>query len=403
MSSINLKDRIVFIGIGQCGGNIASEASKAGFKTGAINTSTEDLNAENMRTVAHKLTIGGSIGGCAKERKLGQKIVKAEYQDIIDFIGSNFLEEKSKEYAKAGQKMIVYLCFSSSGGTGSGVGPILLSVLQKVYKEVCFSVIVVTPSEDESLIAINNSLKCLEELYKLDIPIMIADNNNAKNKNSRQSIYNSVNTEIINSISRIVKDRTFSNISNIDIKDKSKLLTTNGLSIITSIPVMDTELKDKSTLAKAIEASFSSNVYAKLNFDKQVKIAGFFFEMPEKYSKLIDYNEILSNVGTPLEIFEGIYPYENEENEKATAIITTILVGLSFPESKIKSLSNIISSKGKEVKKSERKTDLFKSTSPLDSLFENDSKSSINLFEDFEDEEEDNEDINLEDVFKNFF
>lgn len=396
-----LKDRIIFIGIGQCGGNIASEAANAGFKAGAINTSLEDLSSENMKKVAHKLTIGKSIGGCAKERKLGQKIVKAEYQEIVNFIGNNFLE-KSSEYAKDGQKMIVYLCFSTSGGTGSGVGPILINILQKVYPEVCFGAIAVTPSEDESLIAINNSLKCLEELYALKIPILIPDNNNAKTKTSRQAIYNSVNSEIVSAITRVVKQRKSSSISNIDEKDKSKLLTTAGLTIITTVPLVESELKDKNTLAKAIEVSFMDNTFANINNDKQVNIAGFFYEMPEKYSNLIDYNLILNSVGTPLEIFEGIYPIEISEEEKTIAVVTSVLVGLSFPETKIKELTKTIQSKGKDVKKDSKKKDLFDNGS-LDKLFED--RGVDNLFEnlgiDIDDEEED-DDIDIESILNKY-
>ena len=399
---MSLKDRIVFIGIGQCGGNIAAEAAQNGFKSGAINTSNEDLNSETMRNIPHKLTIGGNIGGCAKERKLAQQIVKKEYQKIIDFIGNNFLEN-SKKLASEGQKPIVYLCFSTSGGTGSGVGPILLSVLKKVYSEVCFGVIAVIPSEDESLIAFNNSLKCLEELYKMDIPIFIADNSNARCKESRKAIYNSVNKEIIQSIMKIVKDRESSNISNIDDRDKSKILTTNGISVIVSTPLMETELKDEASFSKAIENSFFNNVYAKINLDKHIKIAGFFFEIPEKVTKFINYSMILSNIGTPLEIFEGIYPSPNKDDK--TAVVTTILTGLSFPEDVIKDMTDKLNNDGKNVKKSNKKTDLFKNDS-FDDLFGNSvDDDTPDLFADFSSTELDNdedEEIDIESIFSNF-
>lgn len=392
---ISLKERIIFIGIGQCGGNIASEAAKAGFKAGAINTSSEDLDSENMRHIPHKKVIG-KVGGCAKERKLGQKIVKQEYQDIIDFIGTNFLDD-SKELAKNGLKKLVYLCFSSSGGTGSGVGPILISVLSKVYKEVTFGAIVVTPSKDESLIAINNSLKCMEELSKLDIPILIPDNNNATSKESRQSLYNSVNSEIVNSILRVVKNRDSSSISNIDEKDKAKMLFKTGVTMIVSTPISNSELTSRESIAKAIENSWSNNVYATINFDKQINIAGFFFEIPEKSSKFIDYNLILSNIGTPLEVFEGIYP-----TEKETAVVTSVLTGLSFPEKKIIELKSVLEQKAPKVTKSNQK-DLFGSSSEFDDLFgDNDDSTSDNLFDGFEDEEESDEEIDIENLFKGF-
>lgn len=401
MASNSLKDRISFIGIGQCGGNIASVASELGYKTGAINTSEEDLNSDRLKSIPHKMVIG-TVGGCAKERKLGQKIVKEEYQSIIDFIGDKFLLN-STEYAKKGLNYIVYICFSTSGGTGSGVSPILISVLKKVYPEVSFNAIAVTPSDDESLIALNNSLKCMEELYKLNIPILIADNNNASKKDSRFTIYQSVNNEVIMGLNRFIKARESSNIANMDDKDKAKLLMTPGLSILTTVPLVDSDVETKDALSITIETSFHNNTYAKVNFDKKIKNAGFIFEIPEKVTKLIDYNKILANVGTPLEIFEGIYEADKKDN--IIGMVTIILAGLNFPESKIKELRAVLTSKGDNVKSvNNTKKNLFDNDTDFDSLFKDDSDVD-SLFSDFDTSDKStskSDEIDIESLFDGF-
>lgn len=363
-----LKDRICFIGIGQCGGNIASVAANRGYVTGAINTSDEDLNAPNMDKIPYKLTIG-KVGGCGKERKLGQQIVKSEYKDIVSFIQKNFLNDL-KALESKGQKKIIYVCFSTGGGTGSGVAPILLSVLSNMFKTgVTFCAIAVTPSYDESLVSLYNSRKCLEELNSLNIPVLIPDNENYEKNVSREAFYNIINKDIVIAISNLIESRQ-SSIINMDMKDKTKLLSTPGVTTIVSTPLVKSKIKDSISLAKEIESSLSKNVFTGINFDKKVKRVGFIFDIPEEMSKYIDYKQITANIGNPTEIFEGIYPIKKDDE---TSMVTIILTGLSFPSKKIKTIDDILKSSNETIK-TEPEEDIFKSMNKkevdlFDSLF----------------------------------
>lgn len=396
---MTLKERIIFIGLGQCGGNIAVEAINAGYNAGAINTSSEDINTENMRVIANKKIIGNTEG-CGKERKLAQKIVKEEYQSIVDFIGESFLRDTAKQK----QKKIVYLCFSSSGGTGSGVGPILINILKKVYPEVIFGAIVTNPSSDESLIAIYNSKKCLEELYNLSIPIFLADNNNTEKKSSRKLLYESVNKEIIDSIDIVVKDRSPSSIANMDEKDKIKLLSTPGVIVIARTPLVDNELTDKNTLASAIESSWTNNIFVKVEFDKVIKRVGYLFDIPENVSGKIDYKLIHKNLGVPTEVFEGIYPIV--DSKKEISVVTSILTGVSFPSNKVDELNKLLEEFNENSSGIERNKDLFsKKSSFNDNVFfdeEPTSKSSKAMFDFNSSEEDDNDEIDIESILNSY-
>lgn len=181
-----MKNKLAFVGIGQCGGNVIVQAETRGFLTGAINTSPEDLNAPSMRIINNKLLLGKN-GGAGKDRKIAKKDVKEHYEEIIDFIKTRIISPNP-------DLEIIYLVFSSSGGTGSGTGPIIIDLLKRTfnkkdYPNLEFGAIVFTPSNDESPIALFNSRQCLEELHRLNIPILLPDNNKYKDmivNNSRK-------------------------------------------------------------------------------------------------------------------------------------------------------------------------------------------------------------------------
>lgn len=385
-----LKDRINFIGVGQCGGNIAAVAASKGFTTGVINTSDEDLNAPNLNNVTYKFKLG-DLGGCGKERKLGQELVKNNYTKIVEFIKENFLNDLDI-LTKKGQKKIIFLCFSTGGGTGSGVSPILLSVLSNMFKKksVVFAAIAATPSDDESIVSLYNSRKCLEELNSLNIPILIPDNNNYMKNVSKKTFYEVINLDIVLSIKNFIETRP-SSIINMDTKDKTKLLCTPGITIITSEILLEEDLKDSITLAKAIERDINRNVFTKINFDKKVKKVGFIFDIHEEISKLIDYDEILKNIGKPMELFEGIYPISN--NEKP--MFTVILTGLTFPSKKIKDIDDIL-----------KESNIDKEDDNEENIFNKMNNSNMGLFDSLFNEDndtsDDEEDIDISSILSNF-
>ena len=63
--------KIGFVGVGQCGGNIANEFAKLGYPTVAINTAKPDLEKLTNIRMEHRLLISLGIQGAGKNpRKL---------------------------------------------------------------------------------------------------------------------------------------------------------------------------------------------------------------------------------------------------------------------------------------------------------------------------------------------
>ncbi|QDX94371.1 hypothetical protein EEL30_20035 [Brevibacillus laterosporus] len=78
---------IAVIGCGGAGGNIADEASRVGFATGAINFSQQDL--DSLEHVQLKLRIPGSEG-VGHNRDEAKRLLSKHYQMCIDWIIEHF-------------------------------------------------------------------------------------------------------------------------------------------------------------------------------------------------------------------------------------------------------------------------------------------------------------------------
>ena len=108
MLSRSLENDVAVVGIGGAGTNIAFCFEKLGYPTIHINSSTQDESAiSGAKNIRHLK----GFNGCAGNRQLAEKAL-SENMDVVDEI-INMKES------------IIYIIFSASGGTGSGVSPAL--------------------------------------------------------------------------------------------------------------------------------------------------------------------------------------------------------------------------------------------------------------------------------------
>ncbi|MGG0754914.1 hypothetical protein [Brevibacillus laterosporus] len=185
---------IAFIGCGGAGGNIADEASKAGFVTGAINFSKQDL--DSLDNVQLKLRIPGSEG-VGHDRDEAKRLLSKHYKMCIEWIIEHFSNPSIE---------VIIFATSSGGGTGSAITPMLVELMKQMMPEKTYSVIVVTPdlSEVDNIQA--NTLDTIGELSGLDLSIVPLDNNQIKkysNIGTKSEIYLLTNTTVINHLAML--------------------------------------------------------------------------------------------------------------------------------------------------------------------------------------------------------
>lgn len=316
--------KIGFCGIGAAGSNIAEVANNHGYRTGIINTSPEDLEA--IKGIKNKLLIGKQAG-CGKDRNIAKREVKSYYNDIVNFVKNTFEADTD----------ITYIVFSASGGTGSGMSPIVLDLLTKFLPERKFGAIIVIPSKTESLVSQYNTLENLNEITKLNIPTLLVDNGKFENEDkklSKKQLFDTINECVVADFDIITKKRKSSKYGNLDAKDLTKLLTTAGNMVIaTKVLFPDS----KETINDSIISSWDKSIYTGLEYDNVVKRIGYIFEIPDQLTKDIDHTSLQLETGKPLEMFGGYYVPSNEVYS-----VVSILAGLSFPEKRINEIKDIL-------------------------------------------------------------
>lgn len=231
--------KFTFIGIGQGGNRIASEASTFGFPTYIINTSQNDMLEHKNRIPEEKmiLTLTESTKqGTAKNAFLGEKIVRETLETIYgpvllsdDVMNADF----------------IFICASLGGGTGSGAIPVIAEVTQTIKNQEkrmnnSVGLIISLPSKKESGIEYrNNTLKALQEINQLiqdkKIGCVIVIDNNYFEESDHVSKYTNLykqttdsrtlsNAYVATSIIELLSFLTLGGSSTIDQNELLKLL-----------------------------------------------------------------------------------------------------------------------------------------------------------------------------------
>ncbi|GAB6989445.1 FtsZ/tubulin family protein [Paenibacillus pini] len=314
---------LAVIGSGQAGSNIAAEAERLGLLAGAINYSQKDLDAVNVK---HKLRLLGSEG-VGKNRDDAIKLFQDQWETAISFIKDNFANEK-----------IIAFAFSSSGGSGSGISPILLDMAINLLPDKTFIALVILPDLTESETAQINCLATFEELSQLDLAVFPIDNQQIRNqnpsigKNKLFEISNKNATSLIYNLSSYTNKH--SKNGNFDEKDLITVLKTRGIATISETPLSASlqtiDLTIEGLIDKITE-SWQKSIFAPLSSDKAIS-AAIVFDGQENLMDFIRLDSLFSSFHLPpIEVFEGYY---HEHSGK----IITLLSGLRWSFNRLKDI-----------------------------------------------------------------
>lgn len=309
------------LGVGQAGGNIAEIAATMGFQTALINTNQRD-GLVNTR-VEKKYFVPG-YNGAGQDRSIGVRAVNENYRELIDFVQRSFKNIK-----------LLLVAFSTDGGTGSGMSPLLIDLLLDHLPGVDIGAIAVVP--DRNVLAGNriNAAECIEEISKIDSlsSVFLVDNDQLRKLNpqsSKHQIYLSSNHQVMDAINNVLQVTKKSSLyGNFDETDLMNILSTRGVTVIASTTI--TDAKTTADVASRIQQSWATSIFCPVESTGVIR-AGIIYEGPEKAAKLINVPAVFERVGEPLELFEGTYISESDPT------ITTILAGLPFPAKRMHAL-----------------------------------------------------------------
>lgn len=281
------KNKVLLIGLGQCGCNLVDEMITKNKRYAGIfiNSSIGDL-AEIKNSNSNNTFIFNGTDGAGRNRKLAQTFIE---DDIIRL--SSFL-------TKFNQFEVMVLFSSLDGGTGSGSLPFMIKVLKlRLFKDSVVNIMGVLPRLDEDKLKLDNTLECLKELQPL---LKYVNSVRFIDNNTRES-YAEINSEALEDF-----DLSYSILgkhleSNIDMQDSYNVNTCQGYGFVLRLPDRCVTLDEALQVAKnnsvyALPDSFNC-VYAginvkegKYNFNELKK------KLTTKYTTYTTYNQDKFNV-----------------------------------------------------------------------------------------------------------
>ena len=289
-----MREQFGILGLGQCGGNIASLFEQKQYTTVYLNTSKEDLDA--IKGI-HKIHISGA-DGAAKDRRKVLRLATESFQSVIEKINSILT-----------QKYILVI-FSSSGGTGSGLSTPILRYLSQIGK-VCIPIVVLPNEVIESAKACENAYNACAELMTIQGlgATFLLDNSN----DDRFAI----NQKFVNDFDSFINLKNSSMYGNIDMAERKQILSCPGVSVIGKVS------KARST-ASEIMHSLHNGIYARI----ESKIA--YYLGISTSNKSLDISSISKEFMGVYDVFSGV--------SEATTI--AIVSGLQWPMKRIEKFKN---------------------------------------------------------------
>ena len=295
-----MKKKIGFIAIGQAGGNIGRLFEERGFSVLYLNTSKEDL--QTLKNVKHTYHIAGG-DGCHKDRLTAKRLVAEDFENI------------SREIQEKLNVPILYVIFSSGGGTGSGCGPMLIDLLAEEIAERTdgglVGAITVIPDEKESVKAQINCYECFTELMAIDgIASTLAVDNAKGDKLSLNRQFVSAFMDFI-----AIPDQCRDERGNIDKAEIEEALRAKGMLVITKVPVRD-------NTTAAVLGSFRENIFAPIEPDRVIRYIAL------AAAGTVDVDAVYKEVGIPVDVFQTY-------SDKTTICC---LSGLNYPKTRLETV-----------------------------------------------------------------
>ena len=304
MENNKLKEGIRFLAVGAAGANVAQMMEKRGYKAYYVNLAQQDLDLVNSPNNLH--IKNGE--GASKNRDKAKEVLSESIDEVLETLDNQITEK------------YVFTVFSLGGGTGSGCGPFLSSVIAE-NPEKKVGLVIILPSMEESLQARINAYEALSEIIPLKNclgSIFILDNNKRKDRLSINRSFAGLFDSFIN-----IGDVPSSIHGVIDIAEQKTLLETSGVAMIHKVAQ-----NEQSNLL----ATVNDGIYATIEPNKKIKYIGLSQPEAKEDKGAIEINSVIDVVGQPIDTYMG---YGNTET-------VLYLGGMSFPKTYINSLADSI-------------------------------------------------------------
>ena len=352
---------VALIGIGNCGNQIAALAKhEADVDVACINTSENDLAIlpEDLRDCSFLI---GDSQGSGKNRENAKKFLKSAVTKLVG-------DEKFKQIIA--DKDLIFVVSSTGGGTGSGIAPIMSSIIRQAFRdeegrEKPIILIGVLPKLSEGQSTQVNTLEYLHELYDVladDQPTYMLYDNNKYAKESSSAVLQKINADIISDI-KVMKltYNTPTPFDSIDEKDMKTICFDPGRIVVASAFNIKEKDLDEVSIEDLIINNLKINGHAEIQRDGIVSKTGLITNLSEKLNDSFDshLNKVRGFIGEPVEEFLHIAINKERDMPNNVALIIS---GLSKIDDRIDKIEDRI----KEINERQKEQESTKRESSFD-------------------------------------
>lgn len=315
------------VGLGECGGNLAVEFTKLGYKAVAVNTSHTDLRALSLDP--RKRIYVGYEGrdGAGQDMALGQQSLESHSDAIVDAIGSEL----------EGCRHLL-LCAGLGGGTGSNIA-VLANILARL--DIPASALASLPKDHESSIAKINAVNAINQFRNSDVAsIILVDNEKILRQYRSESLtafYSSANqaaVERLHEMNTLSTNELYMPIRGFDGEDFRRVFASRGVLIYGAADLTDDDLLVRDRLATGLRSIWDSSGLLAAGFDyKDATMAGVILVAPQDLLDRApaDVFESLIRQIRELTDTSGIYAGLFQGPPDQMPRLYTMLGGLPFP------------------------------------------------------------------------
>jgi cell division GTPase FtsZ len=302
---------MVVVGLGQAGGNLASEFARLGYRAIALNTAHTDLSslASTDRAAAlssdQRIYIGiDGYDGAGADMNYGRECIRENAERIREVV---------VRHAEGAD--VVVLTAGLGGGTGSSVSE-LVNVLSAL--DLPMITLATLPNEYESGIAKVNAVRAVSDLVKHEnIGWIFADNSRLSSQHGGVSLdkyFEKINSVIIrplDELNRLNNRKGIHPIRSLDGEDFRALLLSNGVLNYSEglVPVLTTDM-----VIERVKESLQQNSMMPQGFAmEEIAYMGIVLEAGEEvlrgtpFSFFEQLNERLKNETGGAAIYMGVY------------------------------------------------------------------------------------------------
>lgn len=327
MSELNerVKLKVGAIGVGFAGSyNVQKLNEVLGIPAFVINSSVKDLSEGIISKDIPSFIIGNEGRGAGNDRMKSKEMFKSNGRDLFT---------NNEPFLRLVNTCdIIFVVFSSAGGTGSGTGPELVRQCRNKFKGKTIIPIIIAPRRFDSSLSQYNNIECIHEVESISVPYMIGDLETFASENENVA-YEKMSEWILETVRKVSgMDFELSQAGMMDENDLTVVISEPGYMVQCTVEV-SSKILEGTDIQNLLIKKISNSPAMLIQKDKHVKWGGLVINLPNDINDPIttgDISTIVNTVGEPTHIYKNFSVSKN-----AKGSVTLILSGLSLPYNRL--------------------------------------------------------------------